>query len=84
MAEIGGGEQIPKPLLTYPKGLTEGSDRVLYVGAKRGIKAGTSCKMREAMKDLKAIHQEDPATKNEEELRELVERTRAILDTVKI
>ena len=36
------------------------------------------------MKDLKAIHQEDPANKNEEELRELVERTRAILDTVKI
>ena len=84
MAEIGGGEQIPKPLLTHPKGLTEGANGVLYVGAKRGIKVGTSSKMKEALMDLKKIHQEDPANKAKEELLEVVERTRAILDTVKI
>ena len=40
--------------------------------------------MKEALMDLKKIHQEDPANKTKEELLEVVERTRAILDTVKI
>ena len=75
--------QIPKPLVTHPKGLMEGDNGVLYVRAKRCINVGTSCIMKEALKDLNEIQHEDPLTKTKEEFRELAERTRAILATVK-